>query len=87
MARKSMNNEPQVSKAWEPPAGNTLAQAILVGSFAEGLEGVDVKALKAIESALQVYMTRLLSDNANVEITRDPRLPNIELYSTSLPEI
>ncbi|CBY23002.1 unnamed protein product [Oikopleura dioica] len=87
MARKSTINEPQVSKAWEPPAGNTLAQAILVGSFAEGLEGVDVKALKAIESGLQIYMTRLLSDDLNDGITRDPRLPNIELYATTLPEI
>ena len=88
MARKSQTkNEPQVSKAWEPPAGNTLAQAILVGSFAEGLEGVDVEALKAIESGLKIYMTRLLRDDAQVEITRDPRLPNIELHATSLPEI
>ena len=77
----------EVSKAWQPPTGNTLAQTILVGTFAEGLEGVNEEAFNLIDSALQIYIQRILANGIEETLAKEPCLPNIELYAASLTDI
>ena len=85
--RARLAKEVEVSKAWQPPTGNTLAQTILVGTFAEGLEGVNEEAFNLIDWALQIYIQRILANGIEETLAKEPCLPNIELYAASLADI
>lgn len=73
-----------ISTRWNPPAENSVASSILVGCWAEGLEGVSPSVSNILDSALKTYLKRVIRNGVD-QLRTEPRLPHIEQHANALP--
>lgn len=68
---------------WFPPAENALSQSVLIGSWAEGLDGVQPEVHQILEVALTTYLRRVLKNGVK-SVKNEPRLPSAAEHASSL---
>ena len=68
---------------WFPPAENALSQSVLIGSWAEGLDGVQPEVHQILEVALTTYLRRVLKNGVK-NVKNEPRLPSAAEHASSL---
>ena len=68
---------------WTPPAENGLSNSILIGTWAEGLEGVQPDVHQMLEAALNTYLRRVLKNGIH-SLRNEPRLPSVAEHANCL---
>ena len=68
---------------WFPPAENPLSQSVLIGSWAEGLDGVQPEVHQILEVALTTYLRRVLKNGVK-NVKNESRLPSAAEHASSL---
>ena len=69
---------------WTPPIENGLSHSILLGTWAEGLEGVQPDVHQLLETALNTYLRRVIKNGVKESLANEPLLPSCAEHASCL---
>ena len=71
---------------WLPPSDNSLAQTVLVGTWAEGLDNLHPEIYSLLDAALSTYLRRVLRSGLT-NLRNEPRLPHVTEVANSIQNL